>query len=506
MSCPSENELVEWADGLLSGERASGVTSHVDTCDTCRAIVADLARHTTITRAEPVSVSRQVQKEPEDVLRTYLAKDARERELSISRVVLVVIALGIVAQTAFGHTRAVITLAVFFAYEAALSVAMGRGWFHRFVPMVSTCVEVSFSPMFALWSGALHPIDIITSPLLVFRGGHIVFVAVRTNAWLCVVAGTLAAIYELVVYAVIAGRLPHAEELALGPRGAALRAALFGVCGIAGAILARHFVRRAVEAVREIREQDMLGRYVLRAPVGRGGMGEVWSATYCPEGGFVRNVAVKKLPAAAQPALAEALRREAQIASRLTHPNIVQVLDCGRYRGDFVLVMELIDGMSLSALLKKKDETMPPAAVAYVGAQIAGAIAYLQERELVHCDVNPPNVMISRLAEVKLADFGVMRARADGDGTFGGKVSYAAPEQISGRALDSRTDLYALGVTLAEALPDAPPALREIIDELIRADPSLRPNSAQVVHDRLLALAGSSGKEWLARAVQCAIG
>src|SRR5207302_641979 len=100
------------------------------------------------------------------------------------------------------------------------------------------------------------------------------------------------------------------------------------------------------------------------------------------------------------------------------------------------LVMELVDGMSLSALLKNKDEKMPPEAVAYTGAEIAGAIAYLQERELVHCDVNPPNVMISRLGEVKLADFGVMRAHADADRTFGGKVSYAAPEQITGRALD----------------------------------------------------------------------
>src|SRR5262249_39968079 len=155
-----------------------------------------------------------------------------------------------------------------------------------------------------------------------------------------------------------------------------------------------------------------------------GGMAEVFRATYCPEGGFVRTVAVKRVrPDVADDAsFADAFRQEARLAARLVHPNLVQVLDCGRFRGDFVFVMELVDGVSLSRLLRRIRGPLPLHVVAYLGAELAGALAYVHARTddegrplgLVHLDVNPPNIMLSRIGEVKLADFGVARVTAHG--------------------------------------------------------------------------------------------
>src|SRR6185436_6809413 len=148
------------------------------------------------------------------------------------------------------------------------------------------------------------------------------------------------------------------------------------LAGAAAATLARRFVTRATEALRDIREQDLFGKYLLHERMGAGGMGEVFRATYCPEGGFVRTVAVKRLlpKLSSDPKFVEAFRREARVSSMLSHPNLVQVLDCGSFRGAFVVAMELVDGTSLSRLLRERGRGLPPAAVAYLGAEIASAL------------------------------------------------------------------------------------------------------------------------------------
>jgi serine/threonine-protein kinase len=544
MGCSSENELVEFADGLLSGARAEAVARHVDGCSACRAVVAGLAR-AAMTRIDATAAAspQAADLAPADVVRAYMAKDARERELSASGLLGILLLLGTAQLAMMGDRRTAAVLAAVLAYEVAIHGALRRGWFHPAVPLVSTCVEVSIAFLVGLARAPAEPIDSISTPWLVFVGGQIVFLAIRTDPHLCLLGGALAALESLATYFLVRTRLVPLAP-AFTPAGAGLRAVLMFACGVGGALLARHFVRRAVEALREIREQDMLGRYLLRERLGRGGMGEVYRATYSPDGGFVRNVAVKKLRTnlSADPVFVEAFRAEARLASTLAHPNLVQVIDCGRFRGDFVFVMEFVDGISLAQLLRALGRPLDPCAVAYIGLEIASALAHLQEQpgadaqslELVHCDVNPPNVLLSRIGEVKLGDFGVMRARepmgvsARG---FGGKTTYAAPEQLSGAPLDGRCDLFALGLTLREALtgvraftntqtalthevpplsPDVSEPLRKLLDALVAVDPDARPRVARDVRLELERLTGElapipAGRTALIRSVADAL-
>ncbi len=488
-------------------------------------MVVELA-HAAETELDPRAslLPESANRTPAEFVVEYLAKDARERELSATRLAIAVLVVGVLVQTVTalhsaraGAPLAISTiLAAFLAYEIAVHLAMRRGWFHPRVPLLNTCVEVSIGFPIALALCFVNPRDVVTSPWHIFQGGLVVFFAVRAAPTLCLVAGALAALEYLTTYA-FASRL-SGEDASAGAAG--LRAVLFLACGVGGATLARHFVRRAAAALREIREQDMFGRYLLGECLGRGGMGEVYRATYCPEGGFVRTVAVKKMRGEHMddPDFAEAFKREACIAAALVHPNIIQVIDCGRFRGDLVFVMEYVDGVSLANLLRARPKLLSPAAVAYLGAEIASALAYLHGRmdddgnplDLVHCDVNPPNVLLSRAGEVKLADFGVVRARGKHEG-FGGKLSYSAPEQLEGRAIDARTDLFALGLTLYEALvgkpvfaagsnallaevpalPESvPPPLRDVLCRLVALEPDKRPPSAVEVHAALVALTG----------------
>jgi serine/threonine-protein kinase len=200
-------------------------------------------------------------------------------------------------------------------------------------------------------------------------------------------------------------------------------------------------------------------------------MAEVFRATYSPEGGFEKQVAVKRvLPAFSDNAeFMGMFRREAELGSMLIHPNVVQVLDLGRHQNLLFLAMEFVDGMSLAALLQKLPERrLPPAAVAYLGAELAGALAYVHSRtgpkgeplHLVHRDINPPNVLLSFIGEVKLTDFGIARAAHQvsltQSHTVRGKAGYMAPEQVYAKQLDGRADLFALGLTLHEALTGQP--------------------------------------------------
>lgn len=242
---------------------------------------------------------------------------------------------------------------------------------------------------------------------------------------------------------------------------------VFGVAGLTAVLLV--LIGRIRGLIRSARSADLMGKYLLGKRVGRGGMAEVFEATYSPEGGFERRVAVKRiLPSQLDNTeMVELFRREAELGALLNHPGIVQVLDFGRHEGSWFLAMEFIDGVSLRDLLvdvRTRGVPLPLEVVTHVAAQLAEALDYVHTRagpdgrplQLVHRDLNPPNVMLTQAGEVKLADFGialaVTRERLTATGIMRGKLGYASPEQLVDAPFDGRADLYALGVTLHECL------------------------------------------------------
>jgi tRNA A-37 threonylcarbamoyl transferase component Bud32 len=210
-----------------------------------------------------------------------------------------------------------------------------------------------------------------------------------------------------------------------------------------------------------------LGRYEIIRPVGRGGMAEVFLARSIGPGGVEKRVCVKRvLPAlAGDPRAARRFADEARAALSLQHANIVPVFDFGREGQDLFLVMEWIDGCDLAQLLaaaRAQGQTLSPITAAYVGAEIARALAYAHERTpdghpagLVHRDVTPRNVLLSRSGEVRLTDFGNARVLGAA-GAPSGTPRYMAPEQARGEPPRPADDLYALGLVLAELLTGRP--------------------------------------------------
>jgi serine/threonine protein kinase len=245
--------------------------------------------------------------------------------------------------------------------------------------------------------------------------------------------------------------------------------ALVAIEPVGLAVAATVLVERVRGLIHQSRQRDLLGKYILGKRIGSGGMAEVFLATYSPEGGFERRVAVKKiLPSWAEDATSLALfRREAELGAMLNHPNLVHVLDFGFDGETYFIAMEYIDGCSLAQLLRAAVEAQQPLTlkeVTYIAWCLAEALHAIHEHptptgtpmHLVHRDVNPPNVMVSRAGEVKLADFGIAREVSGPSltavGVMRGKLSYSAPEQVLGQPFDCRADLFALGLSLHELL------------------------------------------------------
>ncbi len=154
--------------------------------------------------------------------------------------------------------------------------------------------------------------------------------------------------------------------------------------------------------------------------------------------------------------------REIDIAERLRHPNVVPVYEHGEDQG-YYYTMELVDGCDLNDLLKENAPLDPPL-VSYLARELAKALVYIHHRDpatggqaLVHADISPHNVLLSREGEVKLSDFGIARALSQSGAetmptTFRGKRLYASPEQWEGTTISSRSDLFSLGIVLWRAL------------------------------------------------------
>ena len=194
-------------------------------------------------------------------------------------------------------------------------------------------------------------------------------------------------------------------------------------------------------------------------------MAEVWVAT---DTDLDRRVAVKwlKTNLASDPVVTERFRREAIAVARLNHPNIVGVHDVVAHEGRQAVVMQLVDGKSLRQLLDSQKRLGPELTI-HIGAAIAGALDEAHRNGFVHRDVKPGNILVTSDGRVLLTDFGIAKGLQPGDedltsdNVMMGTAKYLSPEQVRGRRLDGRADLYSLSLVLYECLAGRVPFLGE---------------------------------------------
>ena len=232
-----------------------------------------------------------------------------------------------------------------------------------------------------------------------------------------------------------------------------------------------------------------LGPYEIRAPLGAGGMGEVYRAH---DTRLRRDVAIKVLPQAIAIGGAwERFEREARAASALNHPNICAVFDVGEADGRQFLVMELLEGKTLRDYIGK--ESANPALAVALAVQIADVLEAAHAKGIIHRDIKPGNIMVTGREHVKVLDFGLAKhASAITDetrtldsltaaGTVVGTPSYIAPEILQGKEADARSDLWALGVVLYEMLSGRLPfrgtTMFEVSSGILREEPPPLPST-----------------------------
>ncbi|AKF05179.1 serine/threonine protein kinase [Sandaracinus amylolyticus] len=314
----------------------------------------------------------------------------------------------------------------------------------------------------------------------------------------------------------------------------------FGACGSAGG--SAEDTRDEVSGVRPCmpRRPERVGPYRVLGVLGEGGMGVV----YLAERGTTR-VAVKCLRTAPGAGARRRFEAEAFVQSALSHPNVVRVLD-GDTGPEPYLVLELVEGPSLLALcsaLGARGLRLPIDACLYVAERAARALAHAhaledehgRSLEIVHRDVSPSNLLLTREGSVKLTDFGLVRHRdrdwATTAGLALGKIGYMPPELLRGGEVDARADVYALGVVLWECLtgrvlvprrslfeaaervvqgqhpapstwrPRVPTEVDALVARAISIDPDARPSAAGLASALCLARRGR-GRRTLERAVR----
>ena len=223
---------------------------------------------------------------------------------------------------------------------------------------------------------------------------------------------------------------------------------------------------RTMTQVREMTQSQLLGgRYELDGIVGRGGMAEVFRAR---DNRLNRIVGVKTLRSdlARDQVFLARFRREAQSAASLNHPSIVAVYDTGEdmVGGTAVpyIVMEFVEGLTLRDLLRD-DRRLPPKRAAEITDGVLRVLDYSHRNGIVHRDIKPGNVILTRSGDVKVMDFGIARAVSDSQPTMTptpqvtGTPHYMSPEQARGERVDARSDLYSTGCLLYELLTGRPP-------------------------------------------------
>jgi eukaryotic-like serine/threonine-protein kinase len=217
------------------------------------------------------------------------------------------------------------------------------------------------------------------------------------------------------------------------------------------------------EALKEIcGDEQEFGRYRLLCRIASGGMANLYLARFLRDTTFGKIIAIKRIHEhlAHDDTFCAMLVDEARLCARLCHPNVVQVMELGSAKGTMYIAMEYVEGESLKALLRRAQPSY--AHCARIAARVAAGLHHAHELcdaegqplGVVHRDVSPQNILISYEGEVKLVDFGVVKAKNNlqqtGQKVIKGKFAYMAPEQISAGAVDRRTDVFALGVVLYE--------------------------------------------------------
>ncbi len=228
------------------------------------------------------------------------------------------------------------------------------------------------------------------------------------------------------------------------------------------------------------------GKYRLVRKLAAGGMAQIYLATIDGPSGFSKTCVVKRiLPQFANlEDFSEMFVTEAKVAALLNHTNIVQTFDFGQVGDQYYLAMEFVDGPSLDVMMRRaaKDGVALGVKLAtHLGIPLCDALTYVQQMRLpsgeplhlVHRDVTPGNILISRTAEVKLTDFGVVKtsvnSRSTTVGVLKGKFAYMSPEQLLQKPLDHRSDLFSLGVVLYEAATGRRLWKRSALGDLISA-------------------------------------
>jgi len=241
------------------------------------------------------------------------------------------------------------------------------------------------------------------------------------------------------------------------------------------------------------------GRYEILGELGRGAMGVVYRATDPVIG---RAVAVKTIRLSeegtglSRPELLSRFQTEARAAGLLTHPNIVVVYDAGEENGLYYICMELIEGKSLQALLDA-GHSFPVPRVMRILEQTCSALQFAHDRNIVHRDIKPANLMLTADDTVKVTDFGTAKILQFGTAQqtthVMGTPSYMSPEQVKGRPVDGRSDIFSLGVLLYEVLTGEKPfpgqSITTVIYKIVNEDPipprqlnpSLHPGLSDIV-------------------------
>ncbi|HEX8954213.1 MAG TPA: serine/threonine-protein kinase, partial [Polyangia bacterium] len=225
------------------------------------------------------------------------------------------------------------------------------------------------------------------------------------------------------------------------------------------------------------------GNYRLQRRLARGGMAEVFLARLIGVEGFERRVAIKRI----LPHLSESeefrgmFLDEARLAAQLTHPNIVHIYDFGKADDYYFIAMEYVDGVDIGRLIRRaKERPMPFELAARIFADVCAGLHFAhnavdpigRKLEVVHRDITPQNVLVSYDGVVKVVDFGIAKAQfAAGrtrPGVVKGKYAYMSPEQVEGKSLDGRSDVFSAGICLYEMLTGVPLFRRDDVTASMR--------------------------------------